>query len=109
MPKPVSTTGQKRGDHSDHEHDHDHDHEANPFVIFMVFNVFVAAALYGVYYLVQNPRFIISCDSSQPLVNVTDNFMAEKSFSRLTTCLKNHHSYLVMNSAIQISRELEDL
>lgn len=70
-------------------HHDDHDH-TNPFYIFMAFNVFLGLALYGVYYVVQNPPVIISCEASQPLVKVTDNFLDNNVFSKLSKCLEEH-------------------
>lgn len=69
---------------------HEHDDEANPFVVFMIFNVLVAAFLYAVYYVVQHPNFMVSCTPDQPLVNITDNFLQDDMFSNLTKCLAEH-------------------
>lgn len=81
-------TQPERRDVSQHD-DHDHK-EPNPFIIFMIFNVFLGLFLYLVYYLMQNPMYMMSCTEDQPLVNVTDNFMSSDTFQALSECINEH-------------------
>lgn len=77
--------------HSDgHDHDHDHEGEPNPFKVFMLFNVFLGAVLYGVYFLVQNPFYMMSNTADQLLVQIEDDYMGEESFRELSECLRDH-------------------
>lgn len=84
----VHDHGQDRG--HDHGHDHHHHNEPNVFVVFMIFNVCVAAFMYAAYYLIQNPFFITSCNAEQPLVDIKDNFLSKEVFGELVECLHSH-------------------
>lgn len=79
-------------------HDHDHENEPNVFHLFMIFNVFVGAFLYGVYYCVQTPWFMQTCTADQPLVDIQDDFLPKTTFAELRDCLANH----------PLSNELDD-
>jgi len=91
--KSVAGSGQVEGNAQDRGHAHQHEHhheEPNPFYIFMVFNLFVGAFIYGVYYLVQNPFYMMSCLPTQPLVDIKDDFMNAVEFKDLRECLDDH-------------------